>query len=134
MELDSDDDEPVAAGDTPIISNTDTQGDTSQSVPDVVDLAADVKSASTADNTFVDQSDTVQSPNTNIDQSQDDSVSAVDQPQPVSLVIGSLSDLKVMARDELPSEDALTAGIQALINKTQESSAMLDQVIRQKKV
>lgn len=59
---------------------------------------------------------------------------AVGGAEAAPIVVGSVSDLKVMAKDELPSEDALTAGIEALIAKTKESNAILDQVIRQKKV
>ena len=45
-----------------------------------------------------------------------------------------VGDLRVMAKEELPSQDVLDAGIQAIIAKAQDSSAMLDQIIKQKKV
>ena len=48
--------------------------------------------------------------------------------------VGSVSDLKVMSKDELPSEDLLQAEIQAIIAKTQQSTAQLEQTLKQRKV
>ena len=105
---------------------------THSSVEDKGDVTDSIKSA----NENVDNSQSAIGPEEEvtrpaIGQAEDNRVS---DKEPAPLVIGSVSDLKVMAKDELPSEDALTAGIQALIAKTQESSAMLEQVMKQKKV
>lgn len=123
MDIDNDDDGTTAqqVPSSAVISQTVPEGDSA------------VRSSATAESGDVVDSVSKQSAEVIVGASHDDTI-AIAQPQVTPPVVGSVSDLKVMARDELPSEDALTAGIQALIAKTQESSAMLDQVIRQKKV
>jgi len=60
-----------------------------------------------------------------------DNLSRVETQMPA---VSSVSDLRLATKDELPSEDALNAGLQALIDKYQESAPMLDRVIKQHKV
>lgn len=57
-----------------------------------------------------------------------------DEERESDVVIGSVSDLKVMSKEELPPEDLLQAQIQAIIAKTQQSTEQLEQALKQRKV
>ena len=118
MDLDSGDEE--APKPTDIIT---TEPQSTDKPP--ADQSEDKENGSTE----IDQSETVASDKQTVIAVIDDEEGS--KPATPAPIVG---DLRVMAKEELPSQDVLDAGIQALIAKAQDSSAMLDQIIKQKKV
>ena len=118
MDLDSGDEE--APKPTDIIT---TEPQSTDKPP--ADQSEDKENGSTE----IDQSETVASDKQTVIAVLDDEEGS--KPATPAPIVG---DLRVMAKEELPSQDVLDAGIQALIAKAQDSSAMLDQIIKQKKV
>ncbi|XP_067938590.1 hepatoma-derived growth factor-related protein 2-like isoform X2 [Watersipora subatra] len=127
QEVDMDIDNDTQVTSSTNIIDTRNSGDHTQSAHDSVDSIAptDSHELTTMTQTLADAEHSKDSVTVDTDL-------AWNKPASIPMV-DSVSDLKAMAKDELPSEDALTAGIQALIANAQESTAMLDQVIKQKK-